>query len=109
LVIARKTGVERLSIFSTSVMNQPTIDPDWIIVKLPVELKHIIKNFTNIFQMRDEYGTDDLEEIARKIREPQLGSLDWKMLLSEACRLNTLVSPSNPSTTIALLTGIFSS
>jgi hypothetical protein len=71
------------------MINQPSIDPVWLVGNLPAELKLAIKNYTFLFQMQERFATDDLQIIAGHICCHRPAKVDPE---TKACWLSTLVS-----------------
>jgi hypothetical protein len=65
-----------------------TIDLDWLVRKLPAELKCEIKNFTFLMQMEEHFDEDDLGMIAILF----CADVDGLDAETPACWLTTLVS-----------------
>jgi hypothetical protein len=70
--------------------HQYTIDLDWLVGNLPVELKTEIKNVTFLMQMQKSYSTNNLKTIASRI----FGEEHYGFLETKARWINTLVSTS---------------
>jgi hypothetical protein len=68
-------------------VHQYTIDPSWIVGRLPVELKLEIKMFTILMQIQEKYPNDKLESVRATLLR------DWKTSYKTKARwLNALVS-----------------